>query len=56
MSVEQDVVQREVQQNVIKFTEMLAKHVTNWNLLLQEASKPVQALVNKAEQLRHVEK
>lgn len=55
MSTDQIVMQRNVQQNVYSFVELLPKHVVGWKLALEEFKAPVQALLNQAEQLRHVE-
>lgn len=45
-----------VQKHVQEFVQILPKHITGWNLAIQESSAPVQALLNKAEQMRHIEK
>ncbi|XP_056641258.1 uncharacterized protein LOC130448085 isoform X2 [Diorhabda sublineata] len=51
-----DTINTVVQKNVLNFCTILSSHCNNWNSLLTEAIKPVQALVNFSEQLRHVEK
>ncbi|XP_028139097.1 uncharacterized protein LOC114333426 [Diabrotica virgifera virgifera] len=45
-----------LQKNLLNFCKLLPSHVDKWRNLLNEAEKPVQALVNFSEQLRHVEK
>ncbi|XP_072385260.1 uncharacterized protein [Diabrotica undecimpunctata] len=45
-----------LQKNLVNFCKVLPSHVDKWRNLLNEAKKPVQALVNFSEQLRHVEK
>lgn len=55
-ATDQQLIQRTVQQHVSDFVKILPKHVDGWKSELQDCSAPVQALVNKAEQLRHVEK
>ncbi|XP_057658136.1 uncharacterized protein LOC130895043 [Diorhabda carinulata] len=51
-----DTINTVVQKNVLNFCTILLSHCNKWNFLLTEAIKPVQALVNFSEQLRHVEK
>lgn len=38
------------------FCKILPSHVERWKALLQDAVKPVQALSNYGEQLRHIQK
>lgn len=55
-TVDQNLIQRTVQQHALNFVQILPKHIAEWRTALQESSGPVQALLNKSEQLRHVEK
>lgn len=45
-----------VQKNVVNFCRILPSYVEKWKRLLEEAQKLTRALLNYAEQLRHVER
>lgn len=53
---DQNAIQTIVQQNVQNFVKMLPKHVSGWKSALEDSTVPLQGLLNRAEQLRHVEK
>ncbi|GJQ77224.1 hypothetical protein Trydic_g14893 [Trypoxylus dichotomus] len=46
----------QVQKYLVNFVKALPNFVQKWKELLQMATKPIQGLLNQAEQLRHVEK
>lgn len=51
-----DSLEQSVQNHLKKFTKILPSHVETWKKLLGEAQTPARALMNYAEQLRHVER
>lgn len=54
--VDQELIQRTVQKHVLEFIKILPKYVEEWKMILQECTVPVQSLLNRAGQLRSVEK
>lgn len=55
-TMDQKIIQSAIQTHALDFMKMLPNHVAEFEKLLQECTDPVNALVNKAEQVRHVEK
>lgn len=54
--VDQAIIIDTIQKNIINFCKGLSPHVEKCVNLLDENTKPVQALGNYSEQLRHVER
>lgn len=46
----------QIQKYLVHFVKFLPKFVDKWKELLQNSARPLEGLINQAEQLRHVER